>query len=139
MFSLLRAWVKSLVGELRSHRPWGRAKKERDEVRRVVAEDRPQAKSWFTAEAHVFPSFAFLPLDPHPLLHARQAQGRQRDPESPSKELRLFSSSRREPWQVLELRRTCQNWGLWGAITGCPTSSMTGSPDPPIWSRMESD
>ena len=38
MFSLLRARVKSLVGELRSHRPWGRAKKERDEVR-VVAED----------------------------------------------------------------------------------------------------
>lgn len=65
MFSLLRAWVKSLVGELRSHKPWGPAKKERDEVR-VVAENRPQAKSWFTAEAHVFPSFAFLPLDPPP-------------------------------------------------------------------------
>lgn len=43
----------------------GPKKRERDEVR-VVAEDRPQAKSWFTAEAHIFPSFVFLPLDPPP-------------------------------------------------------------------------
>lgn len=44
MFSLLRSWVKSLVGELRSHKPWGPAKKrERDEAR-VVAENRTPSK-----------------------------------------------------------------------------------------------
>ena len=37
MFPLLRAWVRSLVGELRSHKPQGAVKKKKKKKRSIKA------------------------------------------------------------------------------------------------------